>query len=302
MKPFIDDISQQESTAAFYAVSFDPEGRGRRAREDYATTLQADLEYLQDQAQRGGTELDPDEWERFRAGCRQRMRAYLSSSSRCVSSFIAGPSNFPAARMNKRADVAHRRLTEYFDYRSSAKRAIVRSLRPDLRPVYAGDADAIDRLENELEKREREQKLMAATNAVIRKHKKANPKELHSALLELGHSEAMIGLMLAPGNWWGVGYAPFQLSNNSANIRRIKQRMESIERTKAQAVATHEGENATLEDDPPANRVRLTFAGKPSEAIRSRLKSCGFRWAPSLGVWQAYRNSNSLQTAREIAG
>jgi hypothetical protein len=32
------------------------------------------------------------------------------------------------------------------------------------------------------------------------------------------------------------------------------------------------------------------------------LKAAGFRWTPTLGCWQAYRNHNALTVAREIAG
>ena len=33
-----------------------------------------------------------------------------------------------------------------------------------------------------------------------------------------------------------------------------------------------------------------------------RLKGAGFRWTPSLGCWQAYRNHRALSVAKAIAG
>lgn len=44
------------------------------------------------------------------------------------------------------------------------------------------------------------------------------------------------------------------------------------------------------------------FPTKPDEAVRGRLKSHGFRWAPSIGAWQAYRNVRALAFAKEAAG
>ncbi len=44
------------------------------------------------------------------------------------------------------------------------------------------------------------------------------------------------------------------------------------------------------------------FTGKPDAAIRTELKSNGFRWAPSIGAWQAYRNRHTLTTAKRMAG
>lgn len=48
--------------------------------------------------------------------------------------------------------------------------------------------------------------------------------------------------------------------------------------------------------------MRLYFSGKPDDATRGRLKSRGFRWTPSLGCWQAYRNPTALDVARREAG
>jgi hypothetical protein len=31
--------------------------------------------------------------------------------------------------------------------------------------------------------------------------------------------------------------------------------------------------------------------------VRTKLRTHGFRWAPTLGAWQAYRNHNTLQLA-----
>lgn len=35
---------------------------------------------------------------------------------------------------------------------------------------------------------------------------------------------------------------------------------------------------------------------------RDTLKRSGFRWAPSVGAWQAYRNPQSIIAAERIAG
>jgi hypothetical protein len=82
----------------------------------------------------------------------------------------------------------------------------------------------------------------------------------------------------------------------------MKGRLVVIARNQDTPASEAQGSNATLEDCPAENRVRLTFPGKPSVDVRTQLKSSGFRWTPSLGVWQAYRNERNVSTAKQLAG
>lgn len=301
---FLADIPREIAHRAFQGVSWTPEKRGDSYRADYAATMAADYAHFHQQATKGGTvDQLAEEFARYREGYRRRMLAWLATESRCVSSWIAGRSNFPAARMNKRADIAHRRMGELIEFRERARRAIVRKLRPDLRPIMAGDADAADKLAAKIATAERLQECMKQANAAIRKHAKAGPSAQVPALMELGYSEARAALMLKPDFCGRVGFADYELTNNGANIRRMRARLEEIERAHATQASEREGDSGiALQDDPPANRVRLIFPDRPAQDVRDQLKAAGFRWAPSVGAWQAYRNWRALETARRIAG
>lgn len=291
------------AVGAFNGVSHSPEGRGARAIEGYESECAQDVAKLREQAAKGGTlALVDEEIARYVSGYRRHACAYLASSSRCVSSFIAGPSNFPVRRMQKRNDIAHKRMVEHSEFRARAMKAAIRNLRPDLRPIMSGDADAIERLEVELAKLERDQVAMKAANVAIRKHAKSGPVVQVSALMELGYSERVSLELLKPDFCGRIGFPDYSLTNNGANIRRQKARLAALQVAKVAPVVERESESGVrLEDDPPANRVRLFFPGKPVEAIRSKLKASGFRWAPSIGAWQAYRNSRAMSVAQEVA-
>ena len=297
------DIPANLAASAFQGTSFNPERRGESMRAEYAQTLAADLETLRKHATAGGTlDMLDDEFARYRAGLRRRYTAWLASESRCVSSFIAGPSNFPARRMQKRADIAHRRMGDYIQHREAALKAAIRNLRPDLRPIMAGDADAVERMAAEIAQAEAVQERMKQANAAIRRTKKAGPPAQVAALVALGFTEPRAVELLKPDFCGRIGFADYQLSNSGANIRRMKARLEQITAAKATPDKIIERNGIRIEDCPAENRVRLFFPDKPAADVRDALKGNGFRWAPSVGAWQAYRNRRAMEHAASLVG
>lgn len=309
---FKSDIPLETARQAYSGVSFSPERRADQERDGYAAQMAADYQTLEKLIKN-----KPDmaatlaaEFERYRQGYRQRLLKKLHSDSRCVSWMIAGPSNFPVRRMEKRNNVAHKRLTELVEFRERALAAITKTLCPELRPIMAGDSDAVSRLQEEIAKAEKMQAIFKEVNAAIRQNRKDGESAQIQAVAEVFRAanctkqdpEVYARELLKPDFCGRIGFASFELTNNGANIRRMKQRLESLQRAKAQPVQEAQGANARYEDCPPDNRVRLFFPGKPSAEVRSRLKSNGFRWSPTIGAWQAYRNSNTLSVAKAEAG
>lgn len=259
--------------------------------------MAADYEVMRKHATIGGTldQLDA-EFARYRSGYAARYRAFLQSHARCISSMIAGPSNFPVRRAQKANAATDRRTNDLIEYREAAMKAATRNLRPDLRPIMSGDSDAVARLEEKLQALQDEQSVMKAANAVIRK--KTDDAEKIAGLMRLGISEQRAPQLLKPDFCGRIGFADYELKNNSANMRRIKARIDQLKSAKAAPETAQESESGIrLEDSPADNRVRLFFPGKPDAETRAKLKQSGFRWAPSIGAWQAYRNHRALTVA-----
>jgi hypothetical protein len=292
------DIPIRVAHAAWAGISFSPERRGDIARTEYAETLQNDYDRLSAQCSEELKAQFEEEFSRYRTGYRNRTLKWLCSESRCMSTLITGPSNFPTRRNQKRNDVSHKRLNELSDYRARALAAIEKIIHPEWRPIMSGDDDATARLQEKIAKAEATQEHMRAVNKLIKR--KTGPDI--EGLKALGLSDYEITERQKPDFCGRVGFADYELTNNNANIRRMKQRLEGITRNQALPDTSVKNDNGiTLEDCPAENRIRLTFPGKPSDEIRNRLKKNGFRWTPSLGVWQAYRNYWSMETAKLIA-
>lgn len=298
------DISESLALAAHSGTSFVPETRAMQERDGYAATLAQDYENMRAQAEKGhALDLLEAEFERYREGYRKRYRAHLASRSRCISTMITGASNFPSRRNEKRNNIAHKRLTDLTEYRERALASLRRTLRPDIAPIRTEDSDASQRLAEKLTKLEAIQARMKSANLAIRKHKKTGEASQVAALVAEGFSEARARDLLKPDFCGRIGFADYELTNNGAEIRRCKARMVTVERAQtAEAVEIDGANGVRFEDCPADNRVRLFFPGKPEESVRSNLKSFGFRWSPTIGCWQAFRNAWAIQQARAFAG
>lgn len=298
---FLNDISQDAATRAFSGTSFSPEKRGASYRQDYADTLAGDYAKMRQESETGGTaDILEDEFSRYHAGYLKRYKAWLASRSRCISSMITGGSNFPVRMADKRNNVEHKRSMELTSYRENALKAMVRNLRPDLRPIMSGDGDAVERLQADIAKAEANHAKMKEANSVLRKCAKGGIEAQVAALVAVGFSEKQAALMVQPDCFGGIGFASFELTNNNAKITRMKARLEQISTAKETPATEAQGDGVRIEDCPADNRVRLFFDGKPEESVRSTLKSNGFRWSPSIGAWQAYRNHRAMATAQSF--
>lgn len=303
LETLVSDIPLSVAENAYRGVSFTPERRGQSERAGYAAQLAEDYAHFCKMISGEKAVLAPlleEEFARYREGYRSRLLKKLHSDSRCISWMITGPSNFPTRRNEKRNNVAHKRLEELLEFRQRALAAITKKLCPELRPIMAGDSDALESLQKKIAG---EEALLAGYHAVNKAHKAflKDPATLDAAPFP-EERKKLIRDYKPRYSWEPHPIAPFEFTNLSANIRRLKKRLESLTEAKATPASETEGTLARLEDCPADNRVRLFFPGKPAADVRERLKHAGFRWSPTLGCWQAYRNSSTAETARKEAG
>lgn len=169
--------------------------------------------------------------------------------------------------------------------------------------ISSDDPAAVAKLQAELATLETNQALMTAANKAIRAAKGDNEKA-HAALVSLGFAEARATQLLAGKTHWDIGFPSFKLTNNAANIRRIKGRIAELQAkpTEASAPAPHVNGEVVATWNVEANRVQVRFPGKPDDATRARLRANGFLWAPSAGAWQRKATEGAWYAAKVIVG
>ncbi len=163
--------------------------------------------------------------------------------------------------------------------------------------ISSDDPDALEKLRKKLESLQKQQEYMKRANAYYKKHQTMQGFE------GMDNDAAVYMDSYIQLNYYEHKPFPsFRLQNNSANIRRIKERIAELE--KRDSAAFGEGwvfPGGSVVMNMEDNRIQIFFDEKPEEDIRRELKSNGFKWAPSKNAWQRQLNENGIRALRYIA-
>jgi len=303
MTEYQNDLSTALAHNAFRNTSFTPERRGDHFRAEYATHLAHVRDWLTTfRTDDNAAEIDTA-FESYRAGYKSRAEAYLSAHSRCASSFITGPSGFPVERQRKCNDAADKRLTEWIEWADRTRERLNKQFNPAAQSdAIRSDADdALDQLRAKLAGLETYQARMKAANKICR-DAATDEAAKSAALIDLGYTDRKIHDLLHP-DWGKPGHEPWELSNNNANIKRVRDRIATLEAEHAKRDVTPDEYNlgiARVVENAEAERLQLFFDGKPDQAIIDRLKSRGFNWSRTNRCWQRLLNDNARAAARWV--
>ena len=159
--------------------------------------------------------------------------------------------------------------------------------------IFSDDPQAGEKIETRIDILEKRQALMREANKLVRKNDRAG-------LSVLGFSDTRIDRLFTPDFCGRVGYADYELSNNSANIRRLKLRLASLNSHANDVTSELVVGDIRIVENTDINRLQIFFPGKPSEEVRHALKSRGFHWSPSEKAWQRQRSNGATYWAKEI--
>ncbi len=160
----------------------------------------------------------------------------------------------------------------------------------------ADDPAAIEKLQKKLDGLERSQLIMKEVNAYYRKHGKLDG----CALLSPDQIEKLKANMASSWRSDPRPFESYQLTNNNAEIRRVKARIEQLSKQAQREFSGWEFDGGRVEMNREDNRLQVFFDGKPDADTRAELKSNGFRWAPSVGAWQRQLTDNAIRAADRL--
>ena len=213
-------------------------------------------------------------------------------TARVPSIMIAGGSNFPVRKKEKQNAAADKNMQEFSEIQGLLDK--IRST--GMGGISADDPAAVSKLESKLAKLEKAQETMKAVNAYYRKHKTLDG----CPAISPEQAEKLKSEMASQWHIEDKPYPTWALSNNNAEIRRVKERIASLTKQKEMGYVGWEFDGGKVEANTADNRLQIFFDGKPDPDTRADLKGNGFKWAPSAGAWQRQLNDNAIYAADRI--
>ena len=166
----------------------------------------------------------------------------------------------------------------------------------DNRVISSDDPNAIQKLQDKLEMCEKSQKYMKEVNAYYRKNVTCEGfpgmEAARAARLDESVRQAY--------SWDKQPFPSYALTNNSAEIRRLKQRIEKLTVNQEVGFVGWTFDGGEVVANSEENRLQILFDEKPDEQKRSALKGNGFKWSPSQGAWQRQLNDNAIYAASRM--
>ena len=294
------DINREQARRAYYLVSFSPEKRGDCVVDSYIETMHNLAAFITDNAKDDKQKAVAQEvFDNLKDKYKTKTLASLQAQSRCLSSMVTGPANFPVRRNEKANATQRKRSDEWLEFHKNLEKYALKNLQA----VYT----TVEKQATELE----QYRLKVAANIKLQEDMKAVNKA-HKAYLKDPDTKLMAGLSEAMQkvvktyvpeyNWEPHPFAPYQLTNNNATIKRMKSQLAVLE-VKNKAIETtpeidQQFNGLTVRRNFEEDRLQLLFDDMPSPEVRIILKSKGFRWSPRFTAWQRKLTSNALYATR----
>ncbi|MFH6840994.1 DUF3560 domain-containing protein [Providencia sp. 2024EL-00732] len=165
--------------------------------------------------------------------------------------------------------------------------------------ISSDDPDAILKLQKKLTRLEKSHEIMKSVNKIV-KNKKMTHDEKYNEIIKLGIKEKDINELLT-GNIVGtIGFAPYALQNNNAEINRVKKRIKSLSKIKNNDNVIEENNKFIFKINYEINRIMFIFDGKPEKEVRKILGENSFNWSSYNNAWIRKISHNALYAANSI--
>ena len=223
----------------------------------------------------------------------ENMNESFEIDARMPSILISGGGNFDVGKKQKQNAARDKNMEEW----RSIQELLHKIRATGTGGISADDERAVEKLEAKLKSLIEYQQLMKDVNAYYRKHGNLDGFE---GLTDDVKSQLMANM----SSDWHLDksrvFPAFKLQNNSAEIRRLQERIEQLKKHQTQEYPEWEFEGGQVKVNKEANRIQIFFDGKPAEDVRDQMKANAFKWSPKESAWQRQLNDNAYRAMDNI--
>ena len=162
--------------------------------------------------------------------------------------------------------------------------------------IRSDDPKATEKLTEKLESCQKQQEFMKTVNSYYRKNGTVHGCPGVSDLQANKLDDKVINSRFNTN----VPFLSFELSNNNAEIRRLKSRISQLKENKDVGFVGWDFNGGKAVANTSNNRLQLVFEEKPSAEQCNVLKHNGFHWSPKEQAWQRMLNDNAIYAASRI--
>ena len=302
-------LDLERAERAHHGTSFVPEKRAAGAvgevRGMIARTTRNLRKTAKSPAQKAAAKSEISRYKRTLA---DKYNAVLDAKSRTMSSMIAGPSNFPARRNQKRVDTEMKRTNELLDWDKKAQKSMQKAVAGSASPEMKNAAEW-GKLKSDINRN------MATVLGIDKKAEGFRGYDRSSFTTSI---QAKIKRLAASGQTDLVNKALQHIKDSQASLKKpiftdrnsiwslgtVAEKSTVAKAAQAAAVKANPESRASVQfkgvdivENRAADRLQLRFPDKPDASVRSELKSRGFRWSPKEGAWQRQLTDNARSSA-----
>ena len=304
-RDFSEDLDYKSLYNSYSMSSFDPERRAESDKKMFgASMLNLYNSSVEEAKENNRLEEYNQAFERYYAVILKKNKEVISARTGTFSTAVTGRAGIKGSQLRKNEAKQKREYEinkELIDYIEKAKKKLNEVARnPDRfysdQAIKSTDKNAIEKLNQKIELLEAEKDFIKRSEKACKEYQKTKDfsvfekynipqkeaKEYVEQIERLGHP-LIIGI-----------------SSISAEIRRVKERIALLEKSKASEDENFDIENGRILVNKEAQRVQIFFDNIPDANTRDALKKRAFKWAPSAKAWQRTLTGNAIDAVKYL--
>lgn len=170
--------------------------------------------------------------------------------------------------------------------------------------ISSDDPEAVTKLKAKIAKADGTRAQYKKLNAMWKRHKGDPAKVAVAMEMSLASMEKVKETLDADPylSRTGKPIESFQITSLSANIRRMKKRLEVLDAAADEPEREDiYGPGFRIEEDKDENRIRFHFDARPDKETCRKMKSAGFRFSRANTAWQRHLNNSGRHAAYRMA-